>query len=293
MKDYIATAITGNGQIRIFAATTREMVEYARKCHDMSPVATAALGRLMTATVMMGSMMKGDEDLITLRVRGDGPIGSILATADSHGKVKGYVGNPMVELPLNSAGKLDVGGAVGRGFLTVIRDIGLKDPYVGEVELKTGEIGDDLTYYFASSEQVPSSVGLGVLVDKDLSVKQAGGFIVQLLPFAEDETIEQLEANLSKINSVTALLNANLSPEEIIEKVLEGMEPEFTGTMPVEFYCNCNRQRVEKALISLGAEELQSLVEDGKEEELKCQFCNKSYRFSPRDLEKLLKFVTN
>lgn len=288
MADYIAKGITGDGQIRILAATTRDLAETGRKAHDLSPIATAALGRLMTATALMGSMMKNDDDLITLSIHGDGPIGNLLATADCKGRVKGYVGNPGVMLPANHLGKLDVGGAVGHGYLTVIRDIGLKDPYVGQVELQTGEIADDLTYYFASSEQVPSSVGLGVLMNKDNTVNCAGGFIVQLLPFAEDETIARLEENLGKIKSVTSLLEAGLTPEKIIELIFDGMDPEITETQPVEFYCNCEKARVEKALISLGEKELTELISEGNDVELKCQFCNKAYVFTPGELQSLL-----
>ena len=287
MSDYIVKGISGSGQIRIFAATTAGLVEEGRRHHECSPIATAALGRLMTAAAMMGSMMKGEEDVLTLSIHGDGPMGNLLATADSSARVKGYMGNPNVVLPANAAGKLDVGGAVGNGYLTVIRDIGMKEPYSGRVELQTGEIAEDLTYYFAVSEQTPSSVGLGVLMNKDNTVRCAGGFIVQLMPFAEEEDIAALEENLRKITSVTDLLKEGKTPEDLINMILEGLEPEITETVPTEFYCNCDKARVEKALISIGKKELEEMIRDGKDVELKCQFCNTAYVFTPEELKKL------
>ena len=224
MSDYIVRATAANSQIRAFAAVTTDMVETARKNHNTSPVATAALGRLLTGGAMMGAMMKGEKDLLTLRIHASGPLQGITVTADSHGNVKGYVGNPDVCIPANSKGKLDVAGAVGVGFMDVIKDMGLKEPYVGQVALQTSEIAEDLTYYFATSEQVPSAVGLGVLMNKDNTVRQAGGFIVQLMPFAEEEVIAKLEENVSKIDSVTNLLEQGHTPESLLEKVLEGYE---------------------------------------------------------------------
>lgn len=289
MGDYIVRATAADNQIRAFAATTRELVEKARLAHDTSPVATAALGRLLTGGAMMGVMMKGEKDVLTIQVKGDGPIGGLTVTADSQGHVKGYVDNPEVMLPANALGKLDVGGAVGHGMLRVIKDMGLKEPYVGQVALETGELGDDLTYYFATSEQVPSSVGLGVLMEKDNTVKQAGGFIIQLMPFAEEETISKLEHNLSLINSVTALLDQGMTPEQLLERVLDGLDVEITDRMPCSFTCNCSKERVEKALISIGKKELQEMIDEDKPIEVNCHFCGKTYKFDVDELKKMEK----
>ena len=288
MKDYLVRATAADAQIRAFAATTRQMAETARQKHDTSPVVTAALGRLLTAGSMMGSMLKGEEDLLTLQVTGDGPMGGMTVTADSKGHVKGYANEPQVILPANSQGKLDVGGAVGSGILRVIQDSGLKDPYVGQTVLQTGEIAEDLTYYFATSEQVPSSVGLGVLMERDNTVRQAGGFIVQLMPFAEEETISRLEQNLGKIRSVTSMLDEGLTPEELLGLVLEGMDIQFRDTCEVEFSCSCSKERVEKALISIGREEIDKMIADGEPIEVKCHFCNKGYQFSVQELEEIV-----
>ena len=288
MKDYLVRATAADAQIRAFAATTRQMVETARQKHDTSPVVTAALGRLLTAGSMMGSMLKGEEDLLTLQVTGDGPMGGMTVTADSKGHVKGYANEPQVILPANSQGKLDVGGAVGSGILRVIQDSGLKDPYVGQTVLQTGEIAEDLTYYFATSEQVPSSVGLGVLMERDNTVRQAGGFIVQLMPFAEEETISRLEQNLGKIRSVTSMLDEGLTPEELLGLVLEGMDIQFRDTCEVEFSCSCSKERVEKALNSIGREEIDKMIADGEPIEVKCHFCNKGYQFSVQELEEIV-----
>lgn len=288
MKDYLVRATAADAQIRAFAATTRQMVETARQKHDTSPVVTAALGRLLTAGSMMGSMLKGEEDLLTLQVTGDGPMGGMTVTADSKGHVKGFANEPQVILPSNSQGKLDVGGAVGSGILRVIQDSGLKDPYVGQTVLQTGEIAEDLTYYFATSEQVPSSVGLGVLMERDNTVRQAGGFIVQLMPFAEEETISRLEQNLGKIRSVTSMLDEGLTPEELLGLVLEGMDIQFRDTCEVEFSCSCSKERVEKALISIGREEIDKMIADGEPIEVKCHFCNKGYQFSVQELEEIV-----
>ena len=277
-------ATAADAQVRAFAVTARDTVETARAAHDTSPVMTAALGRLLCAGAMMGSMMKGEADILTLQVQGDGPAGGLTVTADSRGRVKGYAVNPQVILPPNSQGKLDVGGAVGAGSLRVIKDLGLKEPYVGQTQLQTGEIAEDLTYYFAASEQVPSSVGLGVLMEKNNTVKQAGGFIVQLMPFAEGNVIEKLEANLSRIHSVTKLLEDGNSPEQILGILLEGMDMEILSDMPVEFYCNCSRERVAKALYSIGKKEMDEMIKDGEPIEVKCHFCNTAYQFSVEDL---------
>lgn len=284
MSDYLVRATAADAQVRAFAVTARDTVEKARSAHNTSPVMTAALGRLLCAGAMMGSMMKGDADILTLQVQGDGPAGGLTVTADSKGRVKGYAANPQVILPPNSQGKLDVGGAVGAGSLRMIKDLGLKEPYVGQTQLQTGEIAEDLTYYFAASEQVPSSVGLGVLMEKNNTVKQAGGFIVQLMPFAEGNVIEKLEANLSRIHSVTKLLEDGNSPEQILGILLEGMDMEILSDMPVEFYCNCSRERVAKALYSIGKKEMDEMIKDGEPIEVKCHFCNTAYQFSVEDL---------
>ena len=288
MSDYIVRATAADANIRAFAVTSREMVETAREDHMTTPVMTAALGRLLSAGAMMGAMMKGDKDIITLQIQCSGPAKGLTVTADSHGNVKGFAMNPQVELPLNAAGKLDVGGALDLGILTVIKDMGLKEPYSGQCELKTGEIAEDLTYYFAVSEQVPSVVGLGVLMNRDNTVRQAGGFIVQLMPFAEEETISKLEENIKNLASVTTMLDAGKTPEEMLGVLLEGMDLEVTDTLPVEFSCNCSKDRVRKALISIGREELQSMIDDGKEIEVNCHFCNKNYNFTVDELKEMI-----
>lgn len=289
MKDYIVRATAKDAQIRAFAATTRNLTEYARNAHGTSPVATAALGRLLTAGAMMGTMLKGEKDLLTLQIKGDGPMHKVTVTADSSARVKGYVDIPDVMLPPNALGKLDVGGAIGNGMLTVIRDLGLKEPYVGQTILQTGEIAEDLTYYFATSEQIPSTVGLGVLMEKNNTVKQAGGFIIQLMPFAQEETIEQLESNLAKITSVTSILDEGKTPEEMLAVLLDGMDVEITNTIPTEFYCNCDKKRIEKAIISIGEKDIREMIDEGKEIEVKCHFCNSAYTFSVEELKALLK----
>lgn len=289
MNDYIIRATAANDQIRAFAAVTTEMVETAREHHNTSPVATAALGRLLTAGAMMGSMMKGEKDVLTLQIKAGGPIQGITVTADSQGNVKGYVGNPDVCIPANSKGKLDVAGAVGPGFLTVIKDMGLKEPYSGQVMLQTCEIAEDLTYYFATSEQVPSAVGLGVLMNKNNTVRQAGGFIVQLMPFAEEDVISKLEQNVQKINSVTNLLEEGHTPESLLEKVLEGFDVQINEKMDTRFHCNCSKERVEKALISIGRKELNEMIQEGKPIEMNCHFCNTNYTFTVEEMKEILR----
>ena len=289
--DIIVRATAANAQIRVFSAYTKDMVEEARKRHNTSPVCTAALGRLMTAASMMGSMLKSDKDILTLKIESDGPIDGVTVTADSKGFVKGYVGNPNVILPANKVGKLDVAGAVGVGFLDVIKDLGLKEPYVGQTELQTGEIAEDLTYYFASSEQTPSSVGLGVLMNKDNTVKQAGGFILQLMPDVSEETIEKIEQNLSNISSVTTLLDEGKGPKEMLEILCEGLDPKIIDIIPVGFKCNCSKERVSKALISVGKEELSKIVKEEDSINLHCDFCNTDYEFTKAELEELLKYA--
>ena len=287
MGDYIVRATAANNQIRAFAATTKELVEYARAAHNTSPVATAALGRLLTAGSMMGLMMKGDKDLLTLQIHANGPIEGITVTADSKGNVKGYVGNPNVVIHANDKGKLDVAGAVGIGFMNIIKDMGLKEPYLGQTELQTSEIAEDLTYYFATSEQVPSSVGLGVLMEKDNTVKQAGGFILQLMPFTDEEVISKLEDNLEHVTSVTGMLEEGKTPEQILETLLEGFDIEINDRIPTQFHCNCSKERVEKALISIGKKEIKEMIDEGKEIELNCHFCNKNYLFSVEELKRI------
>ena len=263
MADYVIRATAAEGQIRAFAATTRDLTETARQAHNTSPVATAALGRLMTAAVMMGYDMKGEDDLLTLKIQGDGPIGGLVVTADSHGEVKGYAFNPGVMLPPNDKGKLDVGGALGVGVLSVIKDIGLKEPYVGQTILVSGEIAEDLTYYYATSEQTPSSVALGVLMNKDNTVRQAGGFIIQLMPGASDAVISALE-----------------------EKGDLGLE--INEKLPAKFTCNCDKSRIERALISVGKKDIQEMIDDGKPIEVNCHFCNKNYTFDVEELKEIL-----
>jgi molecular chaperone Hsp33 len=288
MEDYIVRATAADSQIRAFAATTRQVVETARVRHNTSPVATAALGRLLTAGAMMGSMMKNDTDMLTLQIRGNGPIEGITVTADSHANVKGYVGNPDVMLPPRN-GKLDVGGAVGVGLLIVIKDMGLKEPYSGQTILVSSEIAEDLTYYFANSEQVPSSVGLGVLMEKDNTVRCAGGFIIQMMPFAREQTICRLEENLKKVSSVTSLLNQGYTPEQLLEVLFEGLGLEVTDTVPAQFCCNCSKERVEHAVASIGRKEIQEMIQDGEDIEVKCHFCNTAYRYTVEELREIIK----
>ena len=261
MTDYIVRATAGEAQIRAFACTAKGVVEKARQAHNTSPVVTAALGRLLCGGVMMGSMLKGEEDLLTLQIKGDGPMQGLMVTADSRGNVKGYATVPDVILPASAAGKLDVGGAIGQGTLRVIKDMGLKEPYVGQTLLQTGEIAEDLTYYFATSEQ--------------------------LMPFAEAGVIARLEENLSRITSVTAMLDEGKTPEQMLECILEGLNCEITEVMPAAFTCNCDRSRIEKVLISLGKQELHDMIDEGQEIEVNCHFCNKQYKFSVEELKQL------
>ena len=288
-EDYIVHASGADGQVRIYAATTKHLVEKARIAHDTTPVATAALGRLLTAGTMMGSMMKGEKDVLTIRVKGDGPIGSLTVTARSNGNVKGYAANPAADLPELRPGKLDVGGAVGRGTLTVIRDLGLKEPYSGSVDLVSGEIAEDLSYYYAVSEQIGSCVALGVLVDTDWSVKQAGGFIVQMMPFAQEELISRLEKNIAAMPPVTTLLERGETPESMIRMVMDGYETEIYERLPADFVCDCSRERVERSIISIGRKDLQEIIDDGEDIEVNCQFCGKHYWLTTDELKDLLR----
>lgn len=287
MSDYLVRARAMNDQIRAFACSSRDIVEYARAAHNTSPTVTAALGRLLTGAAMMGAMQKGDKDVLTLQVQGDGLVHGLTVTADAHGHVKGYADVPQAEVTPRPDHKLNVGGVVGKGFLTVIKDMGLKEPYSSRVALRTGEIGDDLTYYFASSEQVPSSVGLGVLMNHDNTVAQAGGFIIQLMPFAEEDTISLLETNLGKIKSVTDLLRNGLTPEDILKEITQGMDLTIEDRSDISFRCDCSRERVEKALILIGHKEICSMIEEDDGAELNCRFCNKSYKFSADELRRI------
>ena len=290
MQDYMIRATAADDSIRAFAATTRQMVEDARRAHDTTPVCTAALGRLLTGGVMIGSMLKEDKALVTIQIRGDGPAGGLTVTADSHFHAKGYVNNPHVQIPLKPNGKLDVSGAIGKGTLTVIRDIGLKEPYVGTIQMPSAEIAEDLTLYFAESEQIPSSVGLGVLVDRDWSVRQAGGFILQLMPGAGDEVIDRLEKKIAGLRSVTDRLEQGMLPEDILGELIGDFGLQITQKHEVSFACSCSRERIEKALISIGPEDVTEMIEEGKPIEVGCQFCGKQYRFGVEDLRRILSF---
>ena len=293
-EDYMIRGIAGNDEIRCFAVTGRNLVEKARDAHGTSPVATAALGRTMLGALMMSDMLKNDDDLLTVRFDGDGPLGSIVVTADHHGNVKGYVQQPLVMLPLKADGHLDVGRAVGKGTLTVIRDLDMKNTYNGQIAIHSGEIADDLTHYFAESEQIPSSVGLGVLVDTDHTVKKAGGFLIQLMPFASEETIRRLEKNLSSIRYVTEMLEDGMTPEDMLREALRGFDDlRITDETKVQFHCNCSRERVSRALSLLGEKELTSMIEEKKPVELSCSFCGRKYAFSVAELEKIRENVRN
>ncbi len=287
--DYIIKATAADLQIRAYAATTREMVEAARAAHNTSPVATAALGRLMTAGGIMGSMMKGDKDVLTLKIEGTGPIEGIVVTADANADVKGYVYNPEVLIHAKPNGKLDVSGAIGAGMLMVIQDVGLKEPYVGQIALYSGEIAEDLTYYYAVSQQTPSSVALGVLMDKNNTVRQAGGFIIQLMPGTEDEIIDRLETKLSQIPSITTMLDQGMTPEDILQEVLGEFGLEIREKVPTGFHCDCSKKKVEKAIVSLGEKDLKELIEDNEPIEVNCQFCNTHYVFTPEEMQEILK----
>ncbi len=288
MQDYIIRATAANGYVRAFAATTRNTVEAARAAHNTSPVATAALGRLLTAGAMMGVMMKGEDDTLTLKIEGNGPIEGLTVIADSKGNVKGYAFNPTVLIPANDKGKLDVAGALGIGVLTIIKDIGLKEPYVGQTILITSEIAEDLTYYFATSEQTPSSVALGVLMNRENTVRQAGGFILQLMPGADESVISALEQRLAEIKSITSLLDEGLTPEDILTRLLGDMNLEIMDKIPAQFYCNCDKHRVERAIVAIGENDLQELISDGQPVDVCCDFCNTHYEFSVDDLKAII-----
>lgn len=287
-SDYIVRATAANSQIRAFAIQSKNLVEKARQVHHTSPVATAALGRLLSGAAMMGSMMKGENDILTIQMKGDGPIQGITVTADSHANVKGYVGNPNVIIGPNYAGKLDVGAAIGYGTLSVSKDLGLKEPYNSQIPLTTSEVAEDLTYYFAKSEQIPSAVGLGVLMSKENTVEQAGGFIIQLMPFAEESVIDILEKKVAEITSVTTLLEEGYTPEMLLEKLLGDFGLEILDTLPSQFSCNCSKEKVLKALISIGKKELREMITEGKSIEVHCHFCNTNYEISVEEMKQLL-----
>lgn len=288
MKDYVIRAVDADHSIRAFIGITTGLVEKARQIHDTTPVATAALGRTLTATVMMGLMLKGKDDKISVQIKGNGPVKQILAVSDQQGHVKGYISNPYVELPLRADGKLDVGGAVGdEGNMVVIKDLGLKEPYVGQSALVSGEIAEDFTAYFANSEQQPSAVALGVLVDRDRTVKAAGGFIIQMLPGASDEVIQKLENRLQNLESISSLIDREMTGEEILEHVLQGFSVEILEKKEVALVCDCSIERLEKALLSIGEKDLKEIIEEDGQAELTCYFCNTKYHFDKDHLERL------
>lgn len=284
MSDYMIRAVAAGEQIRCFAITSRELVEEARRRHNTSPVITAALGRLLSGGAMMGAMMKGEKDLLTVKIDCSGPVKGITVTADARGNVKGFPLVPQVSLPASSAGKLDVGRAVDLGVLTVIRDMGLKEPYSGSINLVSGEIAEDLTYYYAVSEQTPSSVALGVLMNKDNTVRESGGYMIQLMPDASDEVISVLEKRLKNIEPVTTLYTKGYTPESMLEYILEGFDLEITEKIPARFHCGCSKERVRKALAAIGKKELESLIEEGTPVEMNCHFCNSDYSFETGEL---------
>lgn len=289
MADTILRGVSSDGTIRIFSAETTELAGRAQQIHHSYPIATAALGRLLTAAAMMGTMLKGERDTVTLRVKGDGPLGGVLAVGNARGEVKGYSVNPGAVLPDKVPGKLNVGGAVGKGTLSVICDLGLKEPYVAQIELVSGEIAEDLTAYYAISEQVPSAIALGVLVDTDGSVIKAGGFILQLMPGSTDEDAKKLEETIASLPSITTMLQENMSCEDIIFRVTQGFDMlVYNDAVTPAYVCDCCRARVEKALISMGREEMQKLIDEQGQAELTCQFCDKIYNFDKKELTDLL-----
>jgi molecular chaperone Hsp33 len=288
-KDYIVRATASDGAIRAFAAVTGDMVQKAHETHLTSPVASAALGRALTAAALMSQMLKNEKDTITLQIKGDGPLGGIVTVADSNANVRGYVYNPEVHVPLTPEGKFDVSAAVGKdGYLNIIKDLGLKEPYIGYVKLVSGEIGDDLAYYFASSEQVPSVVALGVLVNPDGSIQQAGGYIIQRLPDAGEEIVENLERKIANATPVTTLLSHGNSPEDILEILLGDLKLNIIDKIPCYYKCNCSRERMERNILTLGKAEIEDLIEKQHGAELQCHFCNTKYYFSEEELRQLI-----
>ena len=293
MSDQLVRAISKDGFVKAVAVSTRDLTERARQIHHTTPVATAALGRTLAAASMRGNARKGDGASVTLQIKGDGPLGTILAVSDNEGNVRGKVDDPAVDLPLRPDGKLDVGAAVGHeGMLTVIRDLNMKDPYVGSVSLLGGEIAEDLAAYFVESEQIPTACGLGVLVDRDRSVLTAGGYLIQLLPGAGEEIVSRVERGIMAAGSVTALLKADSDPESLLRRVMPDFELEILEKSPVEYRCYCSRERMEKALISLGPEEMRSLIDEQGSAEMTCRFCDSVQKFTREDLEGLLAGMT-
>ncbi|MCF2665096.1 Hsp33 family molecular chaperone HslO [Oscillibacter valericigenes] len=293
MSDQLVRAISKDGFVKAVAVSTRDLTERARQIHHTTPVATAALGRTLAAASMLGNALKGDGASVTLQIKGDGPLGTILAVSDNAGNVRGKVDDPTVDLPLRPDGKLDVGAAVGHeGMLTVIRDLNMKDPYVGSVSLLGGEIAEDLAAYFVESEQIPTACGLGVLVDRDRSVLTAGGYLIQLLPGAGEEIVSRVEGGIMAAGSVTALLKADSDPESLLRRVMPDFELEILEKSPIEYRCYCSRERMEKALISLGPEEMRSLIDEQGSAEMTCRFCDSVQKFTREDLEGLLAGMT-
>lgn len=289
MKDYLVRAIDEDKKVRIYAATTTNLVDHARNIHGTSPTATAALGRALTAGVIMDAMMKNDKDLLTLKISGGGPLGDIVIVSRNNGKVKGLVGNPLADAPSTKEGKLNVGAVVGNdGLVTVIMDLGLKEPYVGQANIISGEIAEDIANYYMNSEQVPTAVALGVLVDKDTSVKASGGYILQLLPGIKDDEIEQIENILKNIKPISTLINEGNTPEEIIRKILPEFDMEFIDKIDLEYKCDCNREKIESMLISLGKKEIEDIINEDGKAEVVCHFCNTKYNFDKSELEKIL-----
>ena len=288
MADYIVRATAAGAAIRAFAITSRDLVETARQDHNTSPIMTAALGRLLSGGAMMGTMLKGEKDLLTLQIQCSGPARGLTVTADANGHVKGFVNNPIVELPPNKDGHLNVGGALDLGILSVIKDMGLKEPYVGQCQLQTGEIAEDLTYYFATSEQIPSAVGLGVLMNKNNTVRQAGGFIIQLMPDASEETMSALEKRLAKVSSVTAMLDSGKTPEDILQELLGDMELAVLDRMAVSFKCGCSKERFARGIASIKKSDIQEMIDAGENIETCCQFCNSKYVFTPDELKEMM-----
>lgn len=288
MSDILLRAIARDAGIQISAAVTTGLVERARQIHNTTPVATAALGRTLTATAIMGSQLKVDDGSVTVQVKGNGPLGAIVCVGDADGFVRGYLQNPSADLPLRPDGKLAVGAGVGRGYLMVIKDIGLKDPVTGTVALVNGEIAEDLTRYFAESEQVSSACALGVLVDTDCTVKCAGGWLVQLMPGVKDTDIDRLEANLAKLEPMTTMLDKGMTLEQIVQAVLDGFAVDFLQTDEIGYRCACSREKVERALISMGRDELSKMAQEQETSEVTCQFCDKIYTFTRAELEQLL-----
>ncbi|EQB90190.1 molecular chaperone Hsp33 [Clostridium punense] len=288
--DKLVRATAQNGEIRIIGATTTDLVQEAMDIHKCTPTAAAALGRMLTVGSLMGALLKNEKDSLTIQISGGGEAKGVVVTAHADACVKGYIGNPDVDLPLNSIGKLDVGGAIGtNGYLKVIRDMGLKEPYIGQVPIQTGEIGDDLAYYFTISEQTPSAVALGVLVDTNLTIKAAGGFIIQMMPGASEFVADILSYRLQEIPSVTSMITEGMTIEDILKYIFEDMDLKIHEELKPEYKCDCSRERVERALISIGRKDLQELVDEGKSEEILCHFCNKSYIFTNENISELLK----